>query len=136
MNPLSNCRIINLPKISDNRGDLTVVESHKNIPFDIKRVYYLYNIPSHTDRGAHGHKKLQQLMIPISGSFDIHLDDGIAQKTFHLDKPYQGLYIPPMLWRVLTNFSSDAVCMVLASDYYAEQDYYRDYQHFLSEIRS
>ena len=129
--PLNDCKIIQLPKINDLRGNLTFIESDRHIPFDIKRVYYLYDVPGGSSRAAHGHKKLHQLMIAMSGSFDITLDDGIDKKTFHLNRSYFGLYIPPMLWRDLDNFSSGAVCMVLASEYYDENDYFREYADFL-----
>lgn len=132
---LSECKIISLPKIQDNRGNLTFVESNRHIPFEIKRTYYLYDVPGGASRAGHGHKNLQQLMIAMSGSFDITLDDGENKKTFHLNRSYYGLYIPPMMWRDLDNFSSGAVCMVLASDYYTEEDYFRDYAAFLDSAQ-
>jgi dTDP-4-dehydrorhamnose 3,5-epimerase-like enzyme len=133
--PLSDCRIIELPKIQDHRGNLTFIEAGRHIPFDIQRVYYLYDVPGGAARAAHGHKRLHQLMIAMSGSFDVTLDDGFDRRCFHLNRSYYGLYIPPMLWRDLDNFSSGSVCMVLASDYYDENDYYRDYQDFLEAAR-
>ncbi len=132
---LNDCKIIQLPKIQDQRGNLTFIESDRHIPFDIKRVYYLYDVPGGSSRAAHGHKKLHQLMIAMSGSFDITLDDGIEKKTFHLNRSYSGLYIPPMMWRDLDNFSSGAVCMVLASEYYDEQDYFREYSDFIQATK-
>ena len=126
-----DCKIIHLPKISDARGNLTFVESDTHIPFEIKRVYYLYDVPEGAERAAHGHKRLHQLMIPVSGSFDIHLDDGVNKKSFRLNKAYEGLYIPPMLWRDLDHFSSDSVCLVLASLPYDEEDYFRTYNEFI-----
>lgn len=126
-----DCKIIELPRIPDARGNLTFIESERHIPFQIKRAYYLYDVPGGATRAAHGHKKLQQLMIAMSGSFDVTLDDGNEKKLFHLNRSYFGLYIPPMMWRDLDNFSSGAVCMVFASDYYNEDDYYRDYKGFL-----
>lgn len=132
---LSDCRIIELPKIQDQRGNLTFIESERHIPFDIKRVYYLYDVPGGASRAAHGHKNLHQLMVAMSGSFDVTLDDGFGKKLFHLNRSYYGLYIPPMIWRDLDNFSSGAVCMVLASDYYDERDYFRDYETFLKSAR-
>ncbi|WP_421548529.1 sugar 3,4-ketoisomerase [Pseudomonas sp. QD4] len=126
-----DCKLIELPKITDQRGNLTFIESGRHIPFDIKRTYYLYDVPGGATRAAHGHRRLHQLMISMSGSFDITLDDGHEKKLFQLNRSYYGLYIPPMLWRDLDNFSSGAVCMVLASDYYEEADYFRDYNDFL-----
>ena len=133
--PLNDCKVIQLPKINDQRGNLTFIESGRYIPFDIKRVYYLYDVPGGSSRAAHGHKKLHQLMIAMSGSFDITLDDGSKKKTFHLNRSYFGLYIPPMMWRDLDNFSSGAVCMVLASDYYDELDYFSEYADFLQAAK-
>lgn len=130
-----DCKIVQLPKIQDQRGNLTFIESDRHIPFDIKRVYYLYDVPGGSSRAAHGHKKLHQLMIAMSGSFDVTLDDGSEKKTFHLNRSYSGLYIPPMMWRDLDNFSSGAVCMVLASEYYDEQDYFREYADFIQATK-
>lgn len=132
---VKDCKIIELPKISDPRGNLTFVEGGQHIPFDIKRVYYLYDVPGGAERGAHGHKALQQLIIAMSGSFDVALDDGFEKKSFHLNRSYYGLYVPPMMWRDITNVSSGAVCMVIASDFYDESDYYRDYKEFLKDSR-
>ncbi len=128
---IQDCKIIELPKISDPRGNLTFFESERHFPFEIKRVYYLYDIPGGSERGGHAHKALHQLIIAISGSFDIHLDDGREEKTVHLNRPYQGLYVCPMIWREIDNFSSGAVCLVIASELYTELDYYRDYQDFI-----
>ena len=133
--PLEDCKLIELPKIQDHRGNLTFLEGGRHVPFDIKRVYYLYDVPGGAARAAHGHKALHQLMIAMSGSFDITLDDGREKKVFHLNRSYNGLYIPPMMWRDLDNFSSGAVCMVLASEYYDENDYYRDYHEFMTVAR-
>jgi len=126
------CRIIELPKIADPRGNLTFVESGRQIPFDISRVYYLYDVPGGAERGGHGHKALSQLIIAMSGSFDVVLNDGRNSKRVHLNRSYNGLYVCPMIWRELDNFSSGAVCMVLASNFYDEDDYYRDYDAFLA----
>lgn len=131
MSPLSQVRIIDLPKIQEPRGNLTFIEGGRHVGFDIKRIYYLYDVPGGAERGGHAHKELQQLIIAMSGSFDVVLSDGIERKRFHLNRPYYGLYVPTMLWRELDNFSSGSVCMVLASNYYDERDYYRDYGEFL-----
>jgi hypothetical protein len=133
---VEQCRLIELPKVSDPRGNLTFVESGRHIPFEIKRVYYLYDVPGGAMRAAHGHKALSQLMIAMSGSFDVTLDDGRNKRKFHLNRSYFGLYIPPMIWRDLDNFSSGSVCMVLASEHYDEADYFRDYQQFLKATRA
>jgi len=132
--PLSDCRLIDLPKIEDARGNLTFVEGDNHIPFDIKRVYYLYDVPGGSHRGAHAHRNLHQFMIAMSGSFDVTLTDGHEEQTFHLNRSYFGLYICPMMWRYLDNFSSGAVCMVMASSRYDEGDYIRDYDTFLQEV--
>jgi dTDP-4-dehydrorhamnose 3,5-epimerase-like enzyme len=128
---IHNSRLIDLPKIQDHRGNLTFIEGSKHVPFELKRVYYLYDVPGGAARAAHGHKALQQLMIAMSGSFDVTLDDGREKRKYHLNRSYYGLYIPKMMWRDLDNFSSGAVCMVLASDYYDESDYFRNYDDFL-----
>ena len=128
---LNDCKLIELPKVVDPRGNLTFIESGNHVPFEIKRVYYLYDVPGGAKRAGHGHKTLEQLMIAMSGSFDIELDDGRAKKKYHLNRSYYGLYIPPMIWRSIDNFSSGSVCMVLASDFFKEPDYYRDYAEFV-----
>jgi len=133
---ISDCRIITLPKISDPRGNLTFVESGRHIPFEIKRVYYLYDVPGGSERGAHGHKKLEQLIVAMSGSFDVIIDDGKEKKKFHMNRSYYGLYLCPMMWRDITNISSGAVCMVLASEYYDENDYYRGYDKFVAAAKT
>jgi hypothetical protein len=129
------CRLIDLPKIEDARGNLTFVESRKHIPFDISRVYYLYDVPGGVDRGAHAHKSLHQFVIAASGSFEVRLDDGQEKKAFFLNRAYYGLYIPPMHWREVVNFSSGSVCLVLASAPYTEGDYIRNYQQFLAAVK-
>ena len=129
---IEDCKIIELPKISDPRGNLTFIEGMQHIPFDIRRVYYTYDVPGGADRGGHAHKALHQLIIAMSGSFDVTLDDGRNKRKFHLNRSYQGLYVCPMMWRDLDNFSSGSVCMVLASNIYEESDYYRDYNEFKS----
>ena len=128
---VSNCRIIDLPKIADPRGNLTFVEGGNHVPFDIQRVYYLYDVPGGAERGGHAHKGLQQLIIAMSGSFDVVLDDGVDKKRIHLNRSYNGLYVCPMIWRELDNFSSGSVCMVVASNSYDESDYYRDYGEYV-----
>jgi dTDP-4-dehydrorhamnose 3,5-epimerase-like enzyme len=133
---IADCKIIDLPKIADPRGNLTFVESDKHIPFAIQRVYYLYDVPGGAERGGHAHKELHQLIIAMSGSFDVIVDDGDEKKRFHLNRSYFGLYIPPMMWRELDNFSSGSVCMVLASNHYDEGDYYRDRVDYLLAIKA
>jgi len=133
---LKQCQIIEIPKISDPRGNLSYIEGGNHIPFAIQRVYYLYDIPGGEERGSHAHKELQQLIIALSGSFDVELSDGKQKKRFTLNRPYQGLYVPTMLWRKLDNFSSGSVCMVLASNKYDEDDYYRDHQEYLNAVKS
>lgn len=128
---VSACHIVDLPKISDPRGNLTFVEGSRHIPFDIQRVYYLYDVPGGAERGGHAHKGLHQLILAMSGSFDVVLDDGNTKKRFHLNRSYYGLYVCPMIWRELDNFSSGSVCMVLASNKYDESDYFRNYDDYL-----
>ena len=118
-------------KIEDRRGNLTFVEGNNHIPFDVKRVYYLYDVPGGADRGEHAHKDLHQFVISMSGSFDLLLDDGFKHQRFQLNRPYYGISVCPRMWRYLDNFSSGSVCMVLASNRYDEEDYYRDYNDFL-----
>lgn len=132
--PIRDCAIIELPKISDPRGNLTFVEGGVHIPFEIQRTYYLYDVPGGAERGGHAHKALHQLIIAMSGSFDVVLDDGREKKRFHLARSYYGLYVCPMVWRELDNFSSGSVCMVLASNKYDEADYYREYGQFISAV--
>ena len=132
MNTVNDCVIIEFDRHhSDRKGDLTVVENGITVPFDVKRAYYLYDIPGGESRGAHAHKALQQLIIAASGSFKVTLDDGIAKKTFTLNRPYQGLFVKPGIWRDLDDFSSGAVCLVLASEVYEKEDYIRDYDEFI-----
>ena len=128
--PLADCHLVDLPKIEDARGNLTFIEGSRHVPFDIQRVYYLYDVPGGAERGGHAHKALSQLIIAMAGSFDVVLDDGRDRKRFHLNRSYYGLYVGPMIWRELDNFSSGSVCMVLASNLYDEDDYFRDYDHF------
>ena len=133
---LQHCKIIDLPIIEDRRGNLTYIEGNQHVPFDIKRVYYLYDVPGGSERGGHAHKDLHQLLIAMSGSFDILLDDGRTKFKYHLNRSYYGLYIPPMIWREIDNFSSGSVCMVLASEHFSEADYYRDYSEFTQAVHA
>jgi hypothetical protein len=128
---IERCHIIDLPKITDPRGNLTFIEGGAHIPFDIQRVYYLYDVPGGAERGGHAHKGLHQLIIAMSGSFDVVLDDGVNKRRFHLNRSYYGLYVCPMIWRELDNFSSGSVCLVLASNRYDEDDYYRAYDDYV-----
>ena len=127
---VNDCHIIDIRKFTDNRGYLSVIEGGDDIPFEIKRIYYLYMVPE-AARGAHAHKQLQQLLVATSGSVDITLDDGKEKKTFHLDRPWKGLLVVPGLWRDLDNFSGGTVLMCLASEHYEAEDYIRDYDAFL-----
>lgn len=133
---VDQCRIVELPKISDPRGNLTFIEGRRHVPFDFQRMYYLYDVPGGAERGGHAHKALHQLIIAMSGSFDVLLDDGRQTKQFHLNRSYYGLYVCPLIWRELNNFSSGSVCVVLASNTYDEADYYRDYNEFMQAIGS
>lgn len=129
---VSDCRIVELDKHhSDRKGNLTVVQNGETLPFDVKRVYYLYDVPGGESRGAHAHKDLEQLIIAASGSFTVTLDDGMSKRSFFLNRPYQGLYVKSGLWRDLEDFSSGAVCLVLASEVYKKEDYIRKYEDFL-----
>ena len=133
--PLAGARLIDLPKISDPRGNLTFIEGGRQAPFGVKRVYYLYDVPGGESRGGHAHKQLEQFIVAASGSFDVVLDDGFERQRFFLNRSYYGLFIPTMVWREIENFSSGSVCLVLASEFYDESDYYRDYEEFLSVAR-
>lgn len=126
---VNSCRIIELPKITDSRGNLTFVEGDI-IPFDIGRVYYLYDIPAGSERGGHAHKALHQFLVASSGAFKVHVEDGKNRKTFSLDRPYFGLYIPPMLWRTLDDFVTGSVALAIVSARYDEDDYFRDYSEY------
>lgn len=133
---VNDCKLIELPKITDPRGNLSFIEGGQHIPFNIKRVYYLYDVPGGSDRGSHAHKNLHQFIVAMSGSFDVLMDDGKEKKRFHLNRSHYGLYVCPMMWRELNNFSSGAVCMVLASERYDEADYIRDYSQFVVETQN
>lgn len=132
---MEHCRIIDLPKHSDPRGNLSVVEGGIQTPFDIARVYYLYDVPGGSSRAGHGHVELQQLMIAMSGSFDVIVDDGYERKKFHLNRSYYGLYIPKMMWREVENFSSGGVCLVMASTRFDKADYFYDYDDFAAMVK-
>src|SRR5271165_1328814 len=131
---ISNCRIIDLPKISDPRGNLTFLEGSRHIPFEVKRVFYLYDVPGGAERAGHALKTCHQFLIAMSGSFDVKVYDGKENQTFHLNRSYYGLHLPPMIWREMDNFSSGSVCLVLASEPYGEDDYYRDYRKYLQAV--
>lgn len=132
----AGCRIIDLPQITDPRGNLTFVEGDAHVPFSIARVYYLYDVPGGESRGGHAHRQLQQLIIAASGSFDVVVDDGTETARFHLNRSYHGLYVPRLTWRELGNFSSGSVCLVLASARFDEDDYYRHYDDFIEARRA
>lgn len=132
---LDRCTIIDLPRIADPRGNLSVIESARQIPFDIRRVFYLYDVPGGESRAGHALKTCHQFIVAMSGSFDVIVDDGHESRRVHLNRSYFGLYIPPMIWRDIDNFSSGSVCMALASDFYAEADYYRDHDEFLKAVK-
>lgn len=133
---LPHARLVDLPKLGDERGHLTFVEGARHAPFDIRRVYYLYDVPGGSARGGHAHRELQQLIIAVSGSFDVVLSDAGGERRFSLSRPDQGLYVPRMVWRDLENFSAGAVCLVLASEPYDEADYYRDHDDFRRAVES
>jgi hypothetical protein len=128
-------RIIQLPRVTDPRGNLTAVEGGQDIPFEIQRVYYLYDVPGGETRGGHAHRQLQQLIIAASGSFTVLLDDGFEKHSFFLNRSYYGLFVPRMMWRELEDFSTASMCLVLASDHYREDDYYREYADFARDVR-
>ena len=125
-----DCMLLSLPKNHQLNGNLTSITNSQEVPFDIKRIYYLYDVPGGNSRGGHAHKDLYQIMIALSGSFTVTVDDGQLKRSFLLNQPYQGLLIPPGLWRDLDNFSSGSICMVLASELYDEEDYFRDYENY------
>ena len=131
-NKISDCALIDLPKIQNRSGNITAIENNLDIPFEVKRIFYLYDIPGGESRGAHAHKQCQQFLVAASGSFEIQLDDGIEKKTVMLNQPYKGLYVPPGIWASEINFSSGAICLVMTSDKFEEDDYIRDYQDFLN----
>lgn len=131
---LEQCSIITFPRVNDPRGNLTFIEGTRHVPFHIERVYYLYDVPGGAERGGHAHKLLEQVIIAMSGSFDVLLNDGRREKRHHLNRSYFGLYIRSMIWRTIDNFSSGSVCMVLASNLYEESDYYREFDEFKRSV--
>ena len=131
-----DCKLLELPVVHNPQGNLTFVEGQRHVPFEIERVYYMYDVPGGATRGGHAHRALEQVIIAMSGSFEVVLDDGVDRKNVTLNRSYVGLYLPPMIWRELVNFSSGSVCMALASAYYEEADYYRDYDQFRSAAES
>lgn len=133
---LSDCRIIELPKITDPRGNLTFIEGGRHIPFPVKRVFYLYDVPGGADRGGHALKDCHQFLIAMSGSFDVHVRDARGRRKFHLNRSYYGLYLPPLIWREMDNFSSGSVCLALASELYDPTGYYREFAEFLKAVRA
>jgi hypothetical protein len=131
-NSVFDCKLLQLNKIHNRAGNITIIENSLDIPFEVKRFYYLYDIPSNESRGGHAHKELYQLVIGASGSFNININDGTTEKTIFLNRPDQGLLIVPGIWRDLSDFSSGSVCLVFASEFYSESDYIRDYNAFLT----
>ena len=131
MSSVFDCTILEFDKHSSDKGNLTAIENNISIPFDVKRIYYLYDVPGGEERGGHAHKELKQLIVAASGSFDVVLSDGKVKRTITLNRPYQGLLVVPGLWRELNNFSSGSVCLVLASEKYNEKDYIRSYDEYL-----
>jgi len=130
-NSIYNCNIIELPKIHNKEGNITPVHNSKEIPFDVQRIFYLYDVPGGESRGAHAHKTCHQFIVAASGAFEVLLDDGIAKRVVQLNRPYMGLHIPPGIWASEINFSSGSICLVLASHSYDEKDYIRDYDDYL-----
>ncbi len=134
-NTIDDCKIVDLPKIHNRAGNITALENNTSLSFDVKRVYYLYDVPGGESRGGHAHKELEQFIVAGSGAFDVLIDDGFNKKVVHLDRPYVGLHIVPGIWRELMNFSSGSICLVLASNKYDEKDYFRDYTSFIKYIK-
>lgn len=132
---IDDCRIIEFPRMIDPEGSLTFIEGERHVPFDIKRVFYIYDVPTAESRGAHAHKELQQVLICLSGSFNVLLDDGERRTVLRMNRPWRGLYVPRMIWASMVDFDPGSVCLVLASERYCEEDYYRDYQKFLEARR-
>jgi hypothetical protein len=131
---VDGCRLLDLPRVQDRQGNLTFIEQGRHIPFELRRVFYLYDVPGGETRAGHANRDLEQVIIAASGSFDVIVDDGAARRTYRLNRSYVGLYVPGMLWREIENFSSGSVCLVLASDYYDAADYVRDYDEYRSTM--
>ena len=131
---LDSCRLIDLPKMADPRGNLTFIEGNRHVPFAIARVFYLYDVPGGSERAGHALRSCQQFLVAMSGSFDVRVKDGRAEKTYHLNRSYNGLLIPPLIWREIDNFSSGAVCMALASEPYDAAGYFREYADYLAAV--
>ena len=136
MTTVDDCRLLDLPRIVRDEGSITPIEGGKHVPFEIARVYYLYDVPGGSSRGGHAHKELQQLMVSVMGSFDVVLDDGTTRRRVNLNRSYYGLYLPNLIWRELENFSSGAICVVLASQPYQESEYIREYSDFIEYKKS
>jgi hypothetical protein len=133
---IRDCTLLDLPKQADPRGNLTFIEGSRHVPFEIRRIFYIYDVPTEESRGAHAHRTLRQFLICLSGSFDVALDDGASKTRVHLNRPWKGLLIPPMIWAAEENFDAGSVCLVLTSDLYREDDYIRDYDEYLRLARS
>jgi hypothetical protein len=133
---IENCRLLSFPKISDPRGCLSYIEGSKHVPFEIRRVFYLYDVPAGQTRGGHAHRELHQVLVAVAGHFEVLVDDGVTERQFRLCHPSVGLYVPPLIWDTEVNFSPGAVCMVLASDEYDESDYYRERGEYLKAVES
>lgn len=133
---LDDCKLITLPKIVDPRGNLTFIEENRHVPFDVQRVFYLYDVPAGESRGAHAHRELHQFLICLSGSFEVEIDDGRSRGVVALNQPWIGLHVPPMIWAAETRFQAGSVCLVLASARYEESDYIRDYETFQGLVRA
>lgn len=132
---IDDCREIEFARMIDPEGSLTFIEGERHVPFAIKRVFYIYDVPTGESRGAHAHKHLQQVLICLSGSFDVLIDDGCRRREVRMHRPWRGLYIPAMVWARIINFDAGSVCLVLASEYYSEEDYYRDYNTYVRAVR-
>ena len=132
---IADCRLIDLPKVHDARGNLTFIEGERHVPFDIRRVFYLYDVPGGSTRAGHALRTCHQFIVSLSGAFDVVLDDGSEKQRFHLNRSHYGLYVTPLTWRELDNFSSNSVCLVLASEPFDAGGYFREYETFLAAVR-